>query len=115
MKPGIRRQKQAQDAQTRATSIDVPRRQYPLHVDENCLTQSVSGIEASADESGIDGVSDGEFGKSIIWAQYVRERLSGFERRPIGGRRADQARGDAHRIPDEAIQDDLKQDGTMRS
>jgi 5-methyltetrahydropteroyltriglutamate--homocysteine methyltransferase len=47
------------------------------------LTQSVADIEASADESGIDVVNDGEFGKSIIWAQYVRERLSGFERRPI--------------------------------
>jgi 5-methyltetrahydropteroyltriglutamate--homocysteine methyltransferase len=28
-------------------------------------------------------VSDGEFGKSISWSQYVLERLSGFERRPI--------------------------------
>jgi hypothetical protein len=83
LKPEIRRQKQAQGAQTRATSIDVPRRQYPLHVDENCLTQSVADIEAPAGESGIDVVSDGEFGKSIIWAQYALERLSGFERRPI--------------------------------
>jgi 5-methyltetrahydropteroyltriglutamate--homocysteine methyltransferase len=28
-------------------------------------------------------VSDGEFGKSISWSQYVLERLSGFERRPF--------------------------------
>jgi 5-methyltetrahydropteroyltriglutamate--homocysteine methyltransferase len=28
-------------------------------------------------------VSDGEFGKSISWSQYVLERLSGFERRPL--------------------------------
>ena len=28
-------------------------------------------------------VSDGEFGKSISWSQYVLERLSGFERRPV--------------------------------
>ena len=34
-------------------------------------------------KGGIDVVSDGEFGKSIIWAQYALERLSGFERRPI--------------------------------
>ena len=34
-------------------------------------------------EVGIDVVSDGEFGKSISWSQYVLERLSGFERRPI--------------------------------
>ncbi len=32
---------------------------------------------------GIDVPSDGEFGKSISWAQYALERLSGFERRPI--------------------------------
>ena len=30
----------------------------------------------------MDIVSDGEFGKSISWSQYVLERLSGFERRP---------------------------------
>ena len=34
-------------------------------------------------EAGIDVVSDGEFGKSISWSQYVLERLSGFERRPV--------------------------------
>jgi 5-methyltetrahydropteroyltriglutamate--homocysteine methyltransferase len=33
--------------------------------------------------TGIDVPSDGEFGKSISWSQYVLERLSGFERRPI--------------------------------
>src|SRR5262249_56447305 len=33
--------------------------------------------------AGVDVVSDGEFGKSISWSQYVLERLSGFERRPI--------------------------------
>jgi 5-methyltetrahydropteroyltriglutamate--homocysteine methyltransferase len=32
--------------------------------------------------TGLDIVSDGEFGKSISWSQYVLERLSGFERRP---------------------------------
>jgi hypothetical protein len=47
------------------------------------LTQSVADTEAPAGESGVDVVSDGEFGKSIIWAQYALERLSGFERRPI--------------------------------
>ena len=34
-------------------------------------------------DAGIDVVSDGEFGKSISWSQYVLERLSGFERRPF--------------------------------
>jgi hypothetical protein len=65
-------------AQTRATSIDNPRRQYPLHVDENCLTQSVADIEAQRAQEGIDVVSDGEFGKSIIWGQYVLERFAEF-------------------------------------
>jgi 5-methyltetrahydropteroyltriglutamate--homocysteine methyltransferase len=48
-----------------------------------CLTASVAGIVRRQAEAGIDVVSDGEFGKSISWSQYVLERLSGFERRPI--------------------------------
>jgi 5-methyltetrahydropteroyltriglutamate--homocysteine methyltransferase len=48
-----------------------------------CLTASVAGIVKRQAEAGIDVVSDGEFGKSISWSQYVLERLSGFERRPI--------------------------------
>jgi 5-methyltetrahydropteroyltriglutamate--homocysteine methyltransferase len=39
-------------------------------------------VQEQAD-TGIDVVSDGEFGKSISWSQYVLERLSGFERRPF--------------------------------
>ncbi|MGI8522604.1 MAG: epoxyalkane--coenzyme M transferase [Nocardioides sp.] len=31
--------------------------------------------------AGIDVVSDGEFGKSVSWSRYVRERLGGFELR----------------------------------
>ena len=41
------------------------------------------GRAASRPKTGIDVVSDGEFGKSISWSQYALERLSGFERRPI--------------------------------
>jgi 5-methyltetrahydropteroyltriglutamate--homocysteine methyltransferase len=59
--------------------------------------------------SGIDEVSDGEFGKSISWSQYALDRLSGFERRPVpaGGhafhRGADRARfPDFYRELDEA-------------
>jgi len=48
-----------------------------------CLKASVADIVRSQAEIGIDVVSDGEFGKSISWSQYVLERLSGFERRPI--------------------------------
>jgi len=48
-----------------------------------CLTESVAEVVHKQAEIGIDVVSDGEFGKSISWSQYVLERLSGFERRPI--------------------------------
>jgi len=47
------------------------------------LTQAVAEVVRQQAEAGVDVVSDGEFGKSISWSQYVLERLSGFERRPI--------------------------------
>src|SRR5215813_11415782 len=50
---------------------------------DQCLTDSVAGIVRQQAAAGIDVVSDGEFGKSISWSQYVLERLSGFERRPV--------------------------------
>jgi 5-methyltetrahydropteroyltriglutamate--homocysteine methyltransferase len=50
---------------------------------DSCLTRSVAEVVRCQAETGIDIVSDGEFGKSISWSQYVLERLSGFERRPI--------------------------------
>jgi 5-methyltetrahydropteroyltriglutamate--homocysteine methyltransferase len=57
------------------------------HYDEKayqkCLTESVAEVVRQQARAGIDVISDGEFGKSISWAQYALERLSGFERRPI--------------------------------
>jgi 5-methyltetrahydropteroyltriglutamate--homocysteine methyltransferase len=50
---------------------------------DQCLTDSVSAVVQRQAQAGIDVVSDGEFGKSISWSQYVLERLSGFERRPV--------------------------------
>src|SRR5437660_7613108 len=50
---------------------------------QKCLSESVADIVRRQAEAGIDVVSDGEFGKSISWSQYVLERLSGFERRPF--------------------------------
>jgi 5-methyltetrahydropteroyltriglutamate--homocysteine methyltransferase len=50
---------------------------------ENCLTQSVAEVVCQQAAAGIDVISDGEFGKSISWSQYLLERFSGFERRPI--------------------------------
>ena len=48
-----------------------------------CLTQSVAAVVKRQAEARIDVVSDGEFGKAISWSQYVLDRLSGFERRPV--------------------------------
>jgi 5-methyltetrahydropteroyltriglutamate--homocysteine methyltransferase len=48
-----------------------------------CLKNAVADVVHKQAEVGIDVVSDGEFGKSISWSQYVLERLGGFERRPI--------------------------------
>ncbi len=56
---------------------------YDAAAHESCLTSSVAEIVRQQAETGIDVVSDGEFGKSISWSQYVLERLSGFERRPV--------------------------------
>jgi 5-methyltetrahydropteroyltriglutamate--homocysteine methyltransferase len=50
---------------------------------QKCLTDSVAEVVRQQADVGIDVPSDGEFGKSISWAQYALERLSGFERRPI--------------------------------
>ena len=50
---------------------------------ETCLSESVAEIVRRQAETGIDVISDGEFGKSISWSQYALERLGGFERRPL--------------------------------
>jgi 5-methyltetrahydropteroyltriglutamate--homocysteine methyltransferase len=50
---------------------------------DECLCRSVADVVRRQAEAGIDVISDGEFGKSISWSQYVLERLSGFERRPV--------------------------------
>ena len=50
---------------------------------DQCLTGSVADVVRRQADAGIDVISDGEFGKSISWSQYVLERLSGFERRAV--------------------------------
>ncbi len=50
---------------------------------QKCLANSVTEVVRHQAHVGVDVISDGEFGKSISWSQYVLERLSGFERRPI--------------------------------
>jgi 5-methyltetrahydropteroyltriglutamate--homocysteine methyltransferase len=48
-----------------------------------CLTESVAEVVRQQADAGLDVVSDGEFGKSISWSQYLLTRLSGFERRAV--------------------------------
>ena len=88
----------------------------PDGFDENAfeagLKASVAEIVARQAKAGVDVVSDGEFGKFISWSQYVLDRFSGFERRPIEGGNNPFARGadrtrfadfyaelDAHDVP----------------
>ena len=56
---------------------------FDVQAYDHCLTRSVADVVRRQAEAGIDVISDGEFGKSISWSQYVLERLSGFERRPV--------------------------------
>ena len=58
-------------------------RPYDAAAYGTCLASSVADVVREQAKVGVDVVSDGEFGKSISWSQYVLERLSGFERRPI--------------------------------
>jgi 5-methyltetrahydropteroyltriglutamate--homocysteine methyltransferase len=56
---------------------------FDQHAYDTCLADSVAAVVRRQADAGVDVVSDGEFGKSISWSQYVLERLSGFERRPV--------------------------------
>src|SRR5438132_8424748 len=49
----------------------------------DCLRRSVAEVVRRQKDVGIDFVSDGEFGKTQTWAWYIRERLAGFEERPL--------------------------------
>ena len=56
---------------------------FDQHAYEACMTGSVAEVVRRQAQARVDVISDGEFGKSISWSQYVLERLSGFERRPV--------------------------------
>ena len=58
-----------------------------------CLKRSVADVARRQAEIGIDLVSDGEFGKSLSWSRYVRERLGGFTEKESTGPQA--AEGEA--------------------
>src|SRR5437899_672530 len=57
-------------------------RPFDQNAYDSCLAHSVVEVVRRQAAAGVDVISDGEFGKSISWSQYVLERLSGFERRP---------------------------------
>jgi 5-methyltetrahydropteroyltriglutamate--homocysteine methyltransferase len=67
---------------------------------EKCLKDSVAAVVKQQADVGIDVISDGEFGKSISWSQYVLERLAGFERRPIKGENPFARGADRTRFPE---------------
>jgi 5-methyltetrahydropteroyltriglutamate--homocysteine methyltransferase len=52
---------------------------------DECLRRSVDEVVRKQVETGIDIVSDGEFGKTISWSRYILERLSGFAEREANG------------------------------
>jgi len=66
-----------------------------------CLKATVAEVVHKQAKIGIDGVSDGEFGKAISWAQYPLFRLGGFERRPFSAGKNPFTRGvDRTRFPE---------------
>ncbi|MGH2872283.1 MAG: epoxyalkane--coenzyme M transferase [Solirubrobacteraceae bacterium] len=56
---------------------------YDRDAFDECLRRSVVEVVRRQHELGIDCVSDGEFGKTQTWAWYIRDRLTGFEERPL--------------------------------
>jgi 5-methyltetrahydropteroyltriglutamate--homocysteine methyltransferase len=50
---------------------------------DEVLREAVDEVVARQAQIGIDIVSDGEYGKTLSWARYIRERLGGFEQRDM--------------------------------
>jgi 5-methyltetrahydropteroyltriglutamate--homocysteine methyltransferase len=63
------------------------------------LTLAVADVVRRQIAIGIDVVNDGEFGKSS-WANYILERITGFEHRPNELRIPEWIGADAERFPD---------------
>jgi 5-methyltetrahydropteroyltriglutamate--homocysteine methyltransferase len=60
---------------------------------ETTLASCVSRVVEQQARCGIDIVSDGEYGKTFSWSQYLLDRLSGFERRRVAADADPFARG----------------------
>jgi 5-methyltetrahydropteroyltriglutamate--homocysteine methyltransferase len=56
---------------------------YDARAHAKCLAASVAAVVRRQAAAGVDVASDGEFGKSISWSQYLLERMSGFEQRAV--------------------------------
>ena len=56
---------------------------YDEQVFAESLRNAVRDVVRRQAEVGIDIVSDGEYGKTLSWARYIRERIAGFEQRPL--------------------------------
>jgi 5-methyltetrahydropteroyltriglutamate--homocysteine methyltransferase len=83
---------------------------------DECLAQSVVDVVHQQAETGVDVVSDGELGKSISWSQYVLERLSGFERRPVkAGANPFQRGADRARFPEFYAELDAREEIATRT
>ncbi len=78
---------------------------YDEQAYQRCLTESVAAVVKQQAETGIDVPSDGEFGKSISWSQYVLERLAASSagrsraKRPIRSSAAPTARALPNSMP----------------
>jgi len=70
------------------------------------LREAVADIVKRQAAAGIDIINDGEFGKSS-WANYVLERISGFERRPAAPAPLEWLGRDRERFP-EVIENEFK-------
>jgi 5-methyltetrahydropteroyltriglutamate--homocysteine methyltransferase len=70
------------------------------------VRESVADIVKKQAAAGVDVVNDGEYGKSS-WANYVLERVSGFERRPGEKAPLDWLGSDRDRFP-EVVEEEFK-------
>ena len=71
---------------------------------EECLRESVAEVVKKQADAGIDIVNDGEFGKSS-WANYILDRVTGFETRPDQRRQVSWLGRDLQRFPDVMAQE----------
>jgi 5-methyltetrahydropteroyltriglutamate--homocysteine methyltransferase len=59
------------------------REPYDARAFESLLRASVREVVREQAKTGIDIVSDGEYGKTQTWSRYIVDRLEGFEFRPL--------------------------------